>query len=342
MTTPSLGRWHIPAEWERHSRCWMAWPHHDASWPGGLAAAAAVHTELARTIAAFEPVTMICNPDDAVDASLACGVGIQVLPLEIGNRRLRNTGPTFLVNDSGGGVAGIHWRLEEEDGADATIGRRILEQLALPIHEAPLALEGGAFSVDGAGTVLATEQYLLDGRRNAGLSRAEIEEQLRTCTGATTVIWLGGGQEGGSNGHAVEVACFVAPGVVLALTTDDPLDSNFPVLQDNLDRLTRARDARGRALEVVTVRQPAQRPSTTGTGRLIMSYTNLYFANGAVILPGFGDTADQEARRTLRRLFPRRETVQLPAQEIAAAGTNLHGLTLHQPAALPQPYDPVI
>ena len=364
MSTPSLGRWHVPAEWERHSRCWMAWPSRAETWPGGLEAAAAAHAELARTIAAFEPVTMLCNPDDAVDASLACGAGIQVLPLATGGGWLRDTGPAFLVNETGG-VAGIHWRFDDREapppgsettsapgsgttsapgsGADATIGKRILEHLALPIYEAPLALEGGAFSVDGAGTVLVTEQCLLDGRRNPGLSRSEIEEHLRACTGATAVIWLGGGcQDDGSGGHVDEIACFVAPGVVLALTTDDPLDGNFRVLQDNLDRLTKARDARGRALEVVTVRQPARRPRAPAAGRLTLSYTNLYLANGAVILPGFGDAADQEARKVLRRLFPRREVVQLPALEIAAAAAGLHRLTLHQPAALPLPYDPVI
>ena len=92
MSTPSPGRWHVPAEWERHSRCWMAWPRHARGWPGGLDAAAAAHAELARTIAAFEPVTMICAPDDGVDASLACGAGVQVLPLEIGSGWLRDTG----------------------------------------------------------------------------------------------------------------------------------------------------------------------------------------------------------------------------------------------------------
>ncbi len=346
MPTPSLGRWHVPAEWERHSRCWMAWPSRAESWPGGLETATAAHAELARTIAAFEPVTMLCNPEDAVDSSLACGAGIQVLPLEIGESWLRDAGPTFLVNETGG-VAGIHWRFGHQrdaaGGADASIGRRILEHLALPIYEAPLALAGGAYSVDGEGTVLVTEQCLLDHRRNPGLNRDEIEERLKSGTGATTVIWLGGGcQDDGSGGHVDEIACFVAPGVVLALTTDDPLDGNFPALQDNLDRLTKARDARGRALEVVTVRQPARRPRDAGSGRLNLSYTNLYLANGAVILPGFGDAADQEARKTLRKLFPRREVVQLPAQDLAAAATGLHRLTLHQPAALPLPYDPVI
>ena len=343
MPTLSLDRWHVPAEWERHSRCWMAWPRLARGWPGGLTAALAAHAELAQTIAAFEPVTMICTPEDAVEASLTCGAGIEVLPLAVGDGWLRDTGPTFLVNDSGG-VAGIHWRSgsgEDGDG-DAAIGRRLLDQLGLPAYTAPLALDPGAFSVDGAGTLLASEPGLLGPRRDPGLNRDEVEAHLRRLTGATTIIWLGSSDQEGSGGQVDEAACFVAPGVVLALATDDPLDGNFHALHDNLDRLSRARDARGRLLEVVTVRQPVRRPRSASAIRLTPSYTSFYLANGAVILPGFADAADQEARRTLRRLFPRREVVQVPALELAAAAVGLRRLTLHQPAPLPLPYDPVI
>ncbi len=339
MPTLSLGHWYVPAEWEHHNRSWMSWPRGGDSWPEGPEAAA--QAELARTIAAFEPVTMICNPDDAVDASLACGHGIQVLPLDIGEGWIRDIGPSFLVNDNGG-VAGLHWHARKPNAGTAS-GLSILEHLGLPGCAAPPVLEGGAFSVDGAGTVLVTEQCLLGRTHNSGLSHQEIETHLKSCTGATTVIWLGSGcRSDAGGGHVDEVACFVAPGVVLALTTDDPLDGHFSILQDNLDRLTKARDARGRALEVVSVRQPARRPLGAGPDRLFMSYTSLCFANGVVILPGFGDAADQEARRTLRKLFPRREVVQLPALDIAAASGSLHDLTLHQPAPLPLSYDPVI
>ncbi len=348
MPIPSLGRWHMSAEWERHSRCWVGWPSCAGAWPGGLEAAKAARAELAQTIAAFEPVTVVCTPDDAVDASLACGAGIQVLPLDIGHGWLRRTGPSFLINETGG-IAGVSWLAggggngAEAHDADATIGRRILDHLTLPCYRTPLFLNGSALSVDGAGAVMVTEQCLLNDPRTAGLSRAEIEQHLKCCTGASTVIWLGTGCEWADNGGLVEdVACFAAPGVVLALTTDDPLDENFPALQDNLDRLKKARDAHGRPLEVVTVHQPARRPRDNGSGRLSMSYTNLYLPNDAVILPGFGDAADQEARRTLRKLFPQREVIQLPAHDFAAAGAGIHSLTLHQPVAFALPYDPVI
>jgi len=345
-TTPALAGWHLPAEWEHHSRCWMAWPCREDSWGGGIAAACAATAEVARAIADFEPVTVVCNPDDAVDVSLACGGGIQVLPQAIDDSWLRDTGPSFLVNDFGG-LAGVWWGFNgwggrlPEHGQDATVGRRILEHLGVACFEAPLVMEGGAFSVDGAGTLLVTEQCLLNPNRNPGLCRREIEDRLKAHTGATTVIWLGQGyQDDETDGHVDEVACFVRPGMVLALSTDDPRDGNFKALQDNLDRLTKARDARGRTLEVVTVRQPARRDRNGS--RLTLSYTNLYLANCGVVMPGFEDAADQEAYRTVRRLFPDREVIQIPALDLVAGGGGIHCITQQQPAPLPMPYDPVI
>ncbi|MBF0562733.1 MAG: agmatine deiminase family protein [Alphaproteobacteria bacterium] len=353
MTTPALAGWHVPAEWERHSRCWMAWPCRTETWQaggragtGGLEAACAAFAEVARTIARFEPVTMVCNPEDAIDVSLACGAGIQVLPQVISDSWLRDTGPSFLVNDFGG-VAGVHWRFNAwgerypDYWLDASIGHRILDHLGLTCYEAPLVLEGGAFCCDGEGTVMTTEACLLNANRNPGLGRGTAEALLKAYTGATKVIWLGEGyQDDETGGHVDEVACFVRSGVVLALSTDDPRDGNFRALQDNLDRLQKARDARGRELEVVPVRQPARREHTGG--RLTLSYTNLYIANGGVILPGFEDSADQEAYRIVRRLFPTREVIQVPALDIVAGGGGIHCITQQQPAPFPIPYDPGI
>jgi agmatine deiminase len=324
----------------------MAWPCREATWHGGIEAARAAVAEVARTIADFEPVTMVCNPAEVVDVSLACGAGIRVLPLDIDDSWLRDTGPSFLVHDDGR-VGGVHWSFDgwgglvADYGCDATIGRRLLDHLGLPCFAAPLVLEGGAIAVDGAGTVLATEQCLLESPRNPGLDKAAAETLLKAWTGATTVIWLGQGYEDDeTRGHVDEIACFVRQGVVLALTTDDPRDGNFRAFQDNLDRLNKARDARGQALEVVPIRQPARR--NRGTTRLTLSYTNLYLANGAVILPGFEDAADLEAYRTLRRLFPRRQVIQIPALDIVAGGGGIHCLTQAQPAPLPLAFDPVI
>ncbi len=126
-----------------------------------------------------------------------------------------------------------------------------------------------------------------------------------------------------------EIACFVKPGVVLTLTTDDTSDPNFEIFQDNLERLAAARDARGRELEIVTIRPPA-RQEQHGV-RLTLSYTNFYLANGGLVLPAFEDPADEEAFRTFRRLFPDRQVVQIPAMDIVRGGGGIHCITQQQP-----------
>lgn len=337
MTTPAAEGFTMPGEWERHTRCWMAWPCRPETWPeGAFDAAAAAYTDVARAISRFEPVTMVCDPADVADASLACGPGVEILPLPISDSWIRDTGPSF-VTDGKGQLAGVHWRFNAWGGnypdsaKDQKVGRLMLEHLGLRRFEAPLVMEGGSFHVDGEGTLLTTEQCLLNPNRNPNLGKAEIEELLKEHLGISTVIWLGEGyQDDETDGHIDEIALFVKPGVVMAITTDDPGDANFKAFQDNLDRLKRARDAQGRELEVIPVRQPARRDEN-GV-RLTLSYTNLYIANGGIVMPAFEDPADDEAFRIVRRAFPDREVVQVPALDIVRGGGGIHCITQQQPA----------
>ncbi len=337
MTTPAAEGFTMPGEWERHTRCWMAWPCRPETWPeGAFDAAAAAYTDVARAISRFEPVTMVCDPADVADASLACGPGVEILPLPISDSWIRDTGPSF-VTDGKGQLAGVHWRFNAWGGnypdsaKDQQVGRLMLEHLGLRRFEAPLVMEGGSFHVDGEGTLLTTEQCLLNPNRNPNLGKAEIEELLKEHLGISTVIWLGEGyQDDETDGHIDEIALFVKPGVVMAITTDDPGDANFKAFQDNLDRLKRARDAQGRELEVIPVRQPARRDEN-GV-RLTLSYTNLYIANGGIVMPAFEDPADDEAFRIVRRAFPDREVVQVPALDIVRGGGGIHCITQQQPA----------
>lgn len=337
MTTPAADGFFMPGEWAPHERCWMAWPCRPETWPAedGMDAARDAYAEVARAIARFEPVTMVCDPDDVAEASLACGAGIQVLPLPISDSWFRDTGPSFVV-DGGGRLAGVHWGFNAWGGnyadcaADGDVARRVLEHIQVPRVVAPLVMEGGSFHVDGEGTLITTEQCLLNANRNAGLSREAIEAALRDHLGVRTVIWLGAGYEDDeTDGHIDEIAFFARPGVLVVAATDDPADPCHAVFQDNLNRLSKARDARGRTLDIVPLRIPA--PRHENGVRLTLSYTNLYIANGGVVIPQFEDTADDEAFRTLRRLFPDREVVPVRALDIVRGGGGIHCITQQQP-----------
>jgi agmatine deiminase len=282
---------------------------------------------------------MTANAEDAGAArsALAGAAEAEVVVVPSDDSWARDTAPTF-VTDGRGGLGGVDWRfnayggLYEEYGRTRNMARRILDLLGARRFAAPLVLEGGAVHVDGEGTILTTAEVVLDQRRNPGLEREEAERLLCEYLGAEKVLWLSSALDcDNTGGHVDNLACFVAPGVVAALGCADRDDPQYPAVQENLKRLGAATDARGRALEVVELPMPA-RPESRGR-RLSPSYVNFYVANGAIVMPAFGDPADGEARDVLTRLFPRRTVVQVPTLELAKADGNVHCITQQQPVA---------
>ncbi len=337
MSTPTDDGFFMPAEWALHKRCWMAWPCRTELWGEGLDAARTAYAEVAGAIAEFEPVTMVANGEEIAEVSLRCGSGVACLPLAHDDSWMRDNGPTFLV-DGKGGLAGVDWRFNAWGGKydtyadDAAAAGAILKHLDVPAYPAPLVLEGGSIHVDGEGTLLTSEQCLLNPNRNPDLSREQIEQHLRAHLGVRQVIWLGQGLEDDeTDGHVDNLACFVRPGVVLALSTDDPDDGNYAALQDNLARLRAATDAAGRSLEIVEVPQPARRTAEDGR-RLALSYVNFYIANGGVVMPSFEDAKDEAAYALVSQCFPDRDVRQVPLLDIVCGGGGIHCITQQQPA----------
>ena len=338
MTTPRAAGFAMPAEWHPHSHCWMAWPCRTRLWGDRLEAARAAYADVARAIAAFEPVTMVCRHDEVVDASLLLGKGVDVLAEDIDDSWLRDTAPSFLI-DGNGGLAAVHWRFNGYGGKypdhadDALIGRAIAERARARLFESDLVLEGGAVHVDGEGTALVVETSVLNANRNPGLTRGDVERRLSDLLGIDRVIWLPEGHEDDeTDGHVDIVACFARPGVVLALVSHHDGDPLAPVLRRNVDSLRAAEDARGRRLEVVEIPAPARRRGRDGR-RLVLSYINFYLANGAVIVPTFRAPEDDRAARILHEVFHGRRIEQVDSTDIVPGGGVIHCITQQQPAA---------
>lgn len=329
----------MPAEWEPHARCWMQWPRRGDLWGPYMPQAIVAYANVARTISRFEPVTMIVHPDDVAEARFACGTSVEVVALETDDSWARDTGPTF-VKDPARGVAGVHWRFNGWGAKyghverDAQVGGAVLSRLGMKNYQAPVVMEGGSFSVDGYGTLLTTEQCLLNVNRNPELQPREIAEMLAMYLGVRRVLWLGDGLEGDeTDGHVDMVACFAGRGRIL-LNMPRPDEPNHAAMQDNLRRLGEMKDAGGRDFEVIAVPQPQQAQHDDGR-TMPLSYINFYIANGAVIVPAFGDVADDEAASTISAAFPGRECVQVPALDIARGGGVIHCITQQQPEGDP-------
>lgn len=334
MRLPQDEQFFMPAEWHPHRCCWMGFPCRPNSWPFELSRAQASYVAVAQAIAQFEPVIMVVHPDYVTEAKRLCGEAINILPLPMNDAWLRDTGATFLINQQGNS-AGVSWQFDGWGGShadhqlDNALANHILQNLQLPCYEAPLILEGGSIHVDGEGTLLTTEQCLLS--RNPQLTQAEIEMHLRHYLGVTQIIWLAEGLQGDeTTGHIDNLACFVKPGVVVALACHDPQDSHYHILRDNLHRLRTIKDANGRNLEVIEIEQP-NRQDHPELGRLTLSYINFYLANGGIVMPIFADPADEIAQTTLQQLFPQRRIITLNTIDLIHGGGNIHCITQQQP-----------
>jgi agmatine deiminase len=329
----------MPAEWHPHRRCWMAWPSNPAAYGGRIEAAKAAWANVARAISRFEPVVMLANDADLVAARTLCGPAIEVRRVAIDDGWLRDNGPTFVL-DGLGSLLGIDWDFNGWGGRfpytrDRLSAAAILEQEEIERVAAPLILEGGSIHVDGEGTVIVTEECLLNPNRNPHLGRPAIEGHLRDFLGVETVIWLKSGlKDDVTDGHVDQLAAFVSPGVVLALASDDESDANHAALNDNLEVLRSARDAKGRSLEVIEITQPPALYNERTGARVSLSHINYYMANGAIVLPSFGfPDHDRHVLGIFRDVFSDREVVSVASLEIAFGGGNIHCITQQEPAA---------
>jgi agmatine deiminase len=327
----------MPAEWEPHARCWMQWPSRSDVWGERLPQAYMAYAQVARAISEFEPVSMVCRPADEAQAQLACGRGVEIVPIEIDDSWARDSGPIFL-SDGAGKVAGLHWRFNAWGNAywphdsDAKVGGLILERLKARKYEGPMVLEGGSICVDGYGTLLTTEECLLNENRNPELTRQQIEERLALNLGVRRIVWLDRGLEDDeTDGHVDMICCFAGPGRVLLHMPEDKDDLNWFRMQDNRKRLEAAKDARGNKLEIIEVPQPRINRKRGDGRRLSTSYVNFYIANGGIVMPSFDDPNDDVALRIVADAFPDRKVVQVPSLEIAAGGGVIHCITQQQP-----------
>ncbi|MBL7481566.1 agmatine deiminase family protein [Legionella sp. 27fs60] len=340
QTTPKHAGFYMPAEWHPHERCWMAWPCHQSTWEKvGLERARIAYAKVAKAIAQFEPVTLLVNPGDEPSAKALCGDKISIITLPINDSWTRDTGATFLLNADKqlAGVDWIHnaWGGNYEDCAlDNQIASVIIKNTDARYFHAPLVMEGGSFHVDGEGTVLTSRECLLNSNRNPQLSQQQIEHYLMDYLGAERIIWLNKGLLGDeTDGHVDEIATFIAPGKVLCLITTDKTDPNYNTLQENLEILKSATDAKGRTLEVYCVEQP---PATYLDGeRLTLSYINFYLANKGIVMPAFGYAEyDKAAYQMFTQLFPDHHITQIDALDVFAGGGGIHCITQQQPVSL--------
>lgn len=332
--TPLANGFRMPAEWDSHAGCLIAWPARPELWGSRLEAAKAEYAAVARAIADFEPVIVICNLGQESEVKNFCGSAVEALPIPINDSWTRDSGPIF-VRDAADTLALVDFRFNawgerwHPHDLDDALPAAIAAHLGVRRFAAPMVLEGGAFMVDGEGTLLTTEQCLLNPNRNPGMTRDQMEQVLMDYLGVSQVVWLQRGHSldvgpAGTDGHIDGVAQYVAPGHIMLEAPSDPTSPEFAGSQENLARLRSAHDAAGRPF-VVSVLDPGPDFSA--------SYVNGYVANGAVIVPVSGLEQDESALAFIAALYPGREVIGVVGDVLAEGGGGVHCITQQIPTS---------
>ena len=336
----------MPAEWEAHRGTWLSWPHKEASWPGGFEPIPGIFAQIVGHLVPHEEVHI-----NAGDAELEASARDVLRAADISTSRVffhrhptddawcRDHGPIFVQRRDGPGPEPVilDWGYNAWGGKyppydqDDVVPTRIAKELALPVIAPGIVLEGGSIDVNGAGTLLTTEQCLLNPNRNPQLTRAEIEAALGHFLGARHILWLGQGIEGDdTDGHIDDLTRFVDPVTVVTVVEEDPRDANYEPLRANLERLREMTDQDGASLRVVTLPMPP--PLYREGQRLPASYANFYIGNGAVLMPGFEPGRDARAQAVLQDLFPTRPVAVIDCIDLVWGLGAIHCVTQQWPA----------
>jgi len=326
----------VPDEAEEHECTWMALAHSAAIWTKELIPGVRSDLiRLANTISEFEPVRLLVLKKDLAFAKRECAEAVELVAAEFDDLWIRDYGPQFLL-DSSNKLRGIDlnfngWGHKQAYARDAKVAALIAKELGMPLTKSKVTMEGGAVEVNGHGVMIATKSCIINKNRNHVMSFSEIDNALKSQFGLSEIVWLPGiAGKDITDGHTDFYARFLPNGKVLANLEQDKESFDFKVTRSHLSILR----SRFGTESVQTVTPPLEISEQFDGDDFAAGYINYYLANGAVVMPKFGDdAADRHARNTLQAACHDREVVQVSINSIAAGGGGIHCSTLHQPAS---------
>jgi len=345
LNPPKKLGYSMPAEWERHDAIWLSWPHDPITFPDRVEKVEKIYSEIIKTIMVSEKVNLFVQ-DSAMKKRAQgilkqCGVNPDDIVFHIYDYAdvwFRDYGPIFLVNKKSGSLAMSHWIYNAWGGKyeslmkDTRIPEFINLSMNIPCFTPGIVMEGGSIDVNGKGTLLTTEQCLLNKNRNPHLNKSEIEEYLMEYLGVTNIIWLKNGIEGDdTDGHIDDIARFVNPTTVLCAYEENMHDVNHPVLHENYEILLHAKDQNGNKLNVIKLPMPGAIGDKET--RLPASYANFYIGNKAVLVPIFGHENDAKALDIIQHQFPDRKVIGINCSDLVYGLGTLHCISQQQPTA---------
>lgn len=342
---PKYYGFRMPGEWEPRRRTFMQWPVRDGEnnrtniWPDGVEEIKKTYSEVANAIGQFEEIVMIAPGEMYNEVREYCGENVKIASFPIDDSWVRDNGPTFLLNEEQE-LAAVKWRFTsyghkyETHYNDNKIPGHLAVAYDLPLFKSPLSIEGGGIHSDGQGTIITTESAVLTTSRNPQFNKEEATELLKNYLGAERIIWLKEGLYGDlTDGHVDNVACFIKPGTILVQACYDKDDPDYEIFQENLKILKDMKDRSSEMpYEIIEVEKP---PIRYYNGQLLtLSYINFLPVTGGIILPIFGEDAeetDKKAIELFKELFPDKKIVTINGTPICKGGGCIHCITQQMP-----------
>jgi len=361
---------YMPPEWAPHEATWITWPKDPITWPDRVEQAQDVYLQMMEMLSPHEKVNLLVDDEETKQdvlhrltkrrnvqtkraasskGGLASGwsstpTNISIYTIPTADSWIRDYGPIF-VKPVGALLAEPWAPLQildfifnawgnkyESLKKDDTIPQKISPLLNIPFLEPGIVLEGGSIDVNGKGTVLTTEQCLLNKNRNPHLSKNEIEETLKKYLGVNQILWLGDGIEGDdTDGHIDDITRFVSENKIITAVEEDPNDPNHLPLQENLKRLQTMNNPEGKPYQIIPIPMPGRLEREDGS-RLPASYANFYIANQVVLVPIYQHKNDRAALEAIQNVFPERKVIGLDCRDLIYGMGALHCLTQQQPS----------
>ena len=345
QSLPAALGYKMPPEWFPHHSTWLAWPKNSTTWPDRVIQVQKIYLQLISLLSSHEKIDLLVDKK-STQVSILKQLKEYKVPLQqirfhlipTADSWIRDYGPNFIVRLRKGNkeLAFNHWKFNswgnkyEDLKQDTNIPETLESVFKVPRFTPPLVLEGGAFDINGKGICLTTESCLLNPNRNPNYSRSEIEQYLANFIGINKVIWLGKGIVGSdTDGHVDELARFINSNTIICAIEEDPSDENYSLLQENYQRLEKARDLKGHPFKIVSL--PMPKAVQISQKRLPASYANFYIANKMVLVPTFNQTRDQNAIKILQKNFHDRKVIGVDCSDMLLGMGTLHCITQQQP-----------
>jgi agmatine deiminase len=341
-------KYRLVAEWEPHETTWIAWPHNSSDWPGKFAPIKWVYAEIVKYISRGEKVRILVqSKNHKLKAENALtSVNVELSNIEFFIKKtdrgwLRDSSPFFVKEKKK--LTAVDFKFNAwakyndyklDDKIPSYISNKFnLKKVTAEYNRQRIVLEGGAMDTNGEGTLITTEECLLEKKvqvRNPGFEKEDYENIFNNYLGITNTIWLGKGIIGDdTHGHVDDLCRFVNEDTVVLVQEENSSDENYHLLKENRERLQNLNLPIGKHLNVIELPLPS--PQIFKGQRLPASYANFYISNYAVLVPTFNDPNDRIALRILSDLFPDRKVIGIHSVDLVWGLGTIHCLTHEQP-----------